>query len=158
MSGFSKEDQSKKKVKEVYKLPPQSKDQAAHKERVSKAKEKAIEEGGGLCKETQSASFDCSHNFPEKHFRWLADDPRNITLLQRDKHQAWENSRLHELPNSSYAIYRGMVVLLSEETDKDHIESMYSFLTNKLYKSVDAAKSAGVDPLPWVLELIKSLE
>lgn len=154
---YSKERQAPAKKKDAYKIPQVSAEQADHNERVRKAKEIAIEEQGGVCKETGQASFDCSHNWPEKHFKWLADDPRNITLLRRDKHQAWEGSRFHELENSSYTIFKGMVSLLMEQKEQDKADRMHEHLMNKLYKSIEAAKSAGVKPLDWVVEILKSI-
>lgn len=91
-----------------------------------------------MCRSTVGSPVDVSHNYSVKHFQWLAADKRNMTLLRRDLHDAWECSRLFELDQGLVKrIIGDMYEMALEEVDLIRRESMMSHVKNKLFKLSD---------------------
>lgn len=128
---YTKEDQNSRNRE---RRPSTADERMVFEKRVSAAKASVREARGEFCEETGSPSFDHSHSFPTKHFKWLADNELNITLLRRDKHDAFERARWWELPETIGDIVKRMTLLINLEGDHERQDLMYSFLMNKLFK------------------------
>lgn len=131
-------------------------DKRAQAERAMKRTYEQIDhERSWKCEVCPSKSFEHSHNFPKGKFpQWIAA-AENITLLCRQHHLAWENSRLWEL---NPVVITRVLDFMTEIEDENHFKLAYAHFTTKLYKMVDIAKAEGVELPPFCIDILNTWE
>jgi hypothetical protein len=142
------------KKKPFSKIPFRSANRAEL-EKEKKAAYKIIHETRPhCCEESSSSTYEHSHNFPVKPFLWLIGMPENITLYHREHHLAWEDSRLHELPNTAERLIKWMMFMIETETDIKRKKMMSDHVWNKVYNALDRCMDDNVEPPEWLVKMV----
>lgn len=105
---------------------------------IKKAKNEVRDKQSHMCQSCHRPNDEISHNYPVKHFLWLAAEKENMVLLCRSHHRSFEDNRLFELDQSLVKrIIGDMYEMALEEIDLVRRDMMLSHVKNKLFKLSD---------------------
>lgn len=88
------------------------------------------------CCQLRDEPVDCSHNYPEKSFKWMAAEKENMTLLKRSCHRNWEENKLWNI-SISKKIIQWMWERALDEPDLFRRKQMQDHVRLKILKCSD---------------------